>query len=499
MLGGVPFNYATVIWAMNAVYQSNVNGTVRNTPFGGDEANTETLPAYILSTWLFENEMRNGTGYWITGLVNTNVTAIAYSGDTLLIQAVGGTGSSLAIANDTWNYTYTVRGFETIRLTITHLSVGISPVSVVMDAGQSQLFASKVSGGVSPYTYQWYLNDSAVSGANSSTWVYTPTETGSHLVFVKINDSVGTQAMSNTSNIEVNERPRVTVSLSSAILDVNQFVTLNSTVSGGTSPYSFQWYLNDTAVSGASDSTLTYRPTSAGSYTIYLRVTDSATPTAYTVASNNATVTVNAPPLVAVFPNLTTLDVGQSKIFYSMINGGTPPYKYQWYLNGAPVSNATSSSWTFTPTSSGSYMVYFNATDNVEFQMKSNIASVTVNSAPSVTISPTSSSLDVGQSQTFNSTVSGGTSPYSYQWYLNGSAVAGASGSSWTCTFNSPGFYTVNVVVIDTVGVSATSSLVTVTVKTPVSVTAMIEIIIAIIEAVVVATFLVMLRKRKRQ
>jgi subtilase family serine protease len=54
-------------------------------------------------------------------------------------------------------------------------------------------------------------------------------------------------------------------------------------------------------------------------------------------------------------------------------------------------------------------------------------------------------------------------------------------------------------VVIDAVGVSAMSSPMAITVKTPVSVTAIIEIIIAIIEAVVVATFLVMLRKRKRQ
>jgi PKD repeat protein len=581
MLGGVPFNYATVIWAMNAVYQSNVNGTVRNTPFGGDEANTETLPAYILSTWLFENEMRNETGYWITGLENTNVTAIVYSGDTLLIQAVGDTGSSLAIANDTWNYTYTVRGFETIRLTITHLSVGISPVSVVMDVGQSQLFASNVSGGVSPYTYQWYLNNSTVPDANSSTWAYMPTETGSYVVFVKVNDSVGTQAMSNTVTVKVNAAPSVTASLSSATLDVGQSVTLNSTVSGGTSPYSYQWYLNGLAVKGATSATWTHIFNSSGSYTVYLRVTDAVS---YSAVSNASAVTVNILPSVTVSPHSAALDTNQSVTFTSSISGGTSPYSYQWYLNGAPVTGATGASWaytftssgsctvylevtdavsetaisnaavvtvnvppsiivspglatldvsqsvtftstvfggtspysykwylngvlqtgttgtwTFTPTSSGSYSVNVTLTDAVGTIATSNVATITVNARPSVTVSLGSVALDAGASQTFTSTVSGGTSPYSYQWYLNGSAVAGASGSSWTCTFNSPGFYTVNVVVIDAVGVSATSSPMAITVKTPVSVTTIIEIIIAIIEAVVVATFLVMLRKRKRQ
>jgi hypothetical protein len=114
MLGNVSFNYPTVISAMNAVYQSNVNGMVRNKPYGGDEANTETLPAYILSTWLFENEMKKETGYWITGLENTNVTAIAYSNDTLLIQAVGNTNSNLTITNETSSHNYAVKGFETI-------------------------------------------------------------------------------------------------------------------------------------------------------------------------------------------------------------------------------------------------------------------------------------------------------------------------------------------------------------------------------------------------
>jgi hypothetical protein len=117
MLGGVPFNYPTVLSAMNAVYQSDVNGTICNRPYGGDEANTETLPAYILSTWLFKGEMKNETGYWITGLENANMTAIVYSNKTLMIQAVGNTGSNLRIANETGSYIYPVQGFETISIT----------------------------------------------------------------------------------------------------------------------------------------------------------------------------------------------------------------------------------------------------------------------------------------------------------------------------------------------------------------------------------------------
>ena len=174
----------------------------------------------------------------------------------------------------------------------------------------------------------------------------------------------------------------------------------------------------------------------------------------------------SAPLTVSISPTSVTMDVGQSQLFTSSVTGGTAPYTYQWYLNGAPVSGATSNSWTFTPTSSGSYTVYLNVTDSVGVIAISNTATVTA-SVPSVTISPTSVTIDVGQSKQFTSSVSGGTPPYVYQWYLNGAAVSGATGSSWTFTPSSSGSYTIYVNVTDAVSVVATSNTSTVTVSAP--------------------------------
>ncbi|MGQ9461430.1 MAG: DUF4114 domain-containing protein, partial [Candidatus Bathyarchaeaceae archaeon] len=52
------------------------------------------------------------------------------------------------------------------------LSVSISPTSVTMNLGQHATFDSTVSGGTPPYYYQWYLNNTAVSGANASSWTF---------------------------------------------------------------------------------------------------------------------------------------------------------------------------------------------------------------------------------------------------------------------------------------------------------------------------------------
>ncbi len=80
-----------------------------------------------------------------------------------------------------------------------------------------------------------------------------------------------------------------------------------------------------------------------------------------------------------------------------------------------------------------------------------------------VNVSPSSATLHVGQSQTFTATVTGGTAPYTYHWYLNGTLVSGAM-NPWAFNPSSVGSYTVYVEVTDSFGMTATSSTVSVTV-----------------------------------
>ena len=134
---------------------------------------------------------------------------------------------------------------------------------------------------------------------------------------------------------------------------------------------------------------------------------------------------------VSISPSSATLDEGQSQLFTSSATGGTSPYSYQWYLNTVPVSGATSATWTFTPSSSGSYQIYLKITDNVGAQATSNTVTVTVNGRPAVSISPTSATVHVGDTISFSSTALGGTSPYSYQWYLNNASISGATNPTW--------------------------------------------------------------------
>lgn len=110
-----------------------------------------------------------------------------------------------------WKYNPVTDGYEfgefgmhEIRGTLLPpLSVSISPLSASILVGQSVTFTSTVSGGYTPYSYQWYLNGAPVSGATSDTWTFTPTTSGIYYVYLKVTDAKGNTAQSDTARITV--------------------------------------------------------------------------------------------------------------------------------------------------------------------------------------------------------------------------------------------------------------------------------------------------------
>jgi hypothetical protein len=456
-------------WNLNGVNIIDPSGVVVSTPAGAPNA---CAPPYTLTV---SNDLGAGipTAGTYTYNPGTNVTCSVTSPwvvGTTMYTCTGWTGTGDVPSSGTVTTT-TFTMTQDSSITWNWISVSITPSSATLDVGQSQTFTSTVTGGTSPYSYQWYLDGSAVSGATSSSWTYTPTSSsiGSHTVYVKVSDSASTPAtaQSNTASVTVSPALTVSISPSSVTLDAGQSATFSSIVAGGTSPYYYQWYLNGSAVSGATSPSWTYSPSSSGPHAVYLKVTDGAS---NILQSNTAPVTVNSAPSVSISPSSATIDVGQSQTFTSTVTGGTSPYSYQWYLDGSQVS--TSSSYTCSPSSSGSHSVYVKVTDTAStpVTVQSNGASITVNSALSVSISPSSTTLDYGQSQTFTSSVSGGTSSYSYQWYYDSGPVSGATSNSWTCTTPSVATHHVYVVVTDHVGAQATSNTATLTVNSALSV-----------------------------
>jgi hypothetical protein len=107
--------------------------------------------------------------------------------------------------------------------------------------------------------------------------------------------------------------------------------------------------------------------------------------------TNPIAVTMNAPHtatahytatqlVVTISPPLSVITLSESVNFTSIVNGGTLPYTYKWYVNGTYVGSGTT--LLYTPPFLGTYYVYLNVTDFTGTTAKSNIAKIIVN-APS--------------------------------------------------------------------------------------------------------------------
>ena len=113
-----------------------------------------------------------------------------------------------------------------------------------------------------------------------------------------------------------------------------------SVMASGTTPLSYKWSFNGTAVSGATSSALALsnvQTTDAGSYTVIV------TNVVGSVTSAVAALTVLVPPAIQTQP--TNLTVMQSlNAAFSVVASGTAPRGYQWSLNGVALSGATKAS-----------------------------------------------------------------------------------------------------------------------------------------------------------
>lgn len=236
-----------------------------------------------------------------------------------------------------------------------------------------------------------------------------------------------------------------------------------SVVATGSAPLSYQWRKNGATVNGAVAATYSAPATVEDDGSTFSVAVSN---TAGMVESDSAMLRVlpsAVAPTITSQPTNQSITAGQTATF-SVTATGTDPLSYRWQRNGADIAGATSARYT-TPaaTTSDSGATFAVVVSNPAGSINSRPATLSVTAAgptaPSITTQPADQSIQSGQTATF-SVVTAGSAPLSYQWRKNGTAIAGATGTSYTTPAETIGDNgaTFAVVVSNTLGTATSRS-----------------------------------------
>ena len=248
------------------------------------------------------------------------------------------------------------------------------------------------------------------------------------------------------SNINVTNMVTPSVTISSNLNNVCSGTAVTFTaspVNGGAGP-SYQWYVNGSAVSGATSSTWTTTSLTNGQQVnCYLNSSLSCVST-NSVASNTITMTINSPTAMTATINGSTSLCGTTTAGFSVsVQNAGPNLTYQWRRNGGNISSNQGTpppyALAYGPVNNGDVFTCVVSSSSVCYPaVTSNAITVSLTSPQPFTVSVGPSggiNYCVGQTVTFNAY--GSQSISSYQWQQNGGNIAGQTGSTYTTTVTS--------------------------------------------------------------
>ena len=197
------------------------------------------------------------------------------------------------------------------------LEITAQPAALLVAAEEFGEFSVIAVGGSGSLNYQWLANGTAIPGATSNTLTVRATDAVDGTAYsVEITDSAGTSVFSDSATLSiVVASPEITLQPVDVTVEEGENATFVVTARGeGTNRY--QWFVNGTAISGATSRILTIESASLAidntSYTAQVTSGNSAP-----VTTDTATLTVIAPtPPVTTEPDdeessVTVADLGQ--------------------------------------------------------------------------------------------------------------------------------------------------------------------------------------------
>jgi hypothetical protein len=326
------------------------------------------------------------------------------------------------------SYPVTVKATDTstpVRTTTSVVTVVVAPAPLTLTlatlpgatVGIPYSATIGVSGGTAPYACQQVggtLPPGLSLGA-SCIVSGTPTTAGPYSIQVKATDaSTPTETVTGPESITVTASTTLVLSNPPGAT-VNTPYTGIIGVSGGTAPYSCTLITGPlpAGLTLGANCVITGTPTTAGTYPVTVKGTDTSTPVKTTTSV--VTVVVSPAPLTLTLATLPGATVGTPYTATIGVSGGTSPYSCQQVGGTLPPGLTLSAVCVVsgTPTTAGPYSIQVTATDSSNpVETVTGPESITVSAATTLVLSnPPGATVNVPYTGTIP--VSGGTAPYS--------------------------------------------------------------------------------------
>lgn len=275
----------------------------------------------------------------------------------------------------------------------------------------------------------------------------------------------------SASRTRVSSGPTITAQPTSIEVAPGASATFSVTATGS-GALSYQWYSGTPGtgnlIAGAISPSWTLvnaLAQNAGYY--YVIVSDATGSTTSAVA----VLTISPQALLGTTPGTLSVYVGQPfTLDANVFPSGGGNYNYYWEKNNNQINGAANSYYAVASASAGDEGTYIVVVSNGVESIESNTLTVTVlpDVAPTIGAEPQGATVAYGGTITLSVAANGGPPP-TYQWYQNGTAIAGAVASTYLKTnaaAGDSGNYTV--VVTNSAG-SVTSTPAAITVSAPVA------------------------------
>lgn len=473
-------NGTVVAWGLNTSGQTNVPADLSNVvAIAAGASNSLALKNDgSLVAWGF-----NGSGQTNIPANATNVVAIScgaahnlalLNDGSLICWGLNANGQTNVSANVTNIAAIAAGGYHSLALAnvgpVTFLN---PPYSQVIFKGSNAVFNPAVLG-LAPINFQWRQNGTNVPNATNATL---------HIAGAQFSDAANYQLVASnafgavtsaSATLTVNDTaPSFTVQPTPVTVMQNSSFVMSAGV-GGLPPFSYQWFLNDLPITAATNLVLTVtnaQLTNEGNYSLVASNADGM------ATSSNAFADVVDVPQALGLTNVVWLNPNSPAWFAESTNThdgfaaaavGPLAYGKSSSLQTSVTGPGTLSFWWKTPSSfasmtfsmdgsslagsgnvsnpnwiqyryylgAGIHVLNWNCVNNWSpngsgLAYLDQVVFTPGATSATITSQPVSQTNAAGNSATF-SVGAIGTPPISYQWYFNGVAISGATGSSFT-------------------------------------------------------------------